>query len=217
MNQKDGDLWDATGGQNVISTFAQRARDLRGAHVLPLESVVGLDVRDETVEDSRVIEALEMDIVSHDVRKFFGLLLKKNGYVLEQLFSSLIGDAAVTLPRDSMILSSHDFVSRLPPQQRPGQNYSGSTRRCHAVIMRSPSFAACITMSAPHSCRVSFHVSSGLPPIRSVISGIQEELHATHVNVYARHCGRRRCAHYPRHRAQGGYIHTGRTARRLTR
>src|SRR5437867_12680059 len=31
-----------------------------------------------------------MEIVSHDVRKFFGLLLKKNGYVLEQLFSPLI-------------------------------------------------------------------------------------------------------------------------------
>jgi uncharacterized protein len=31
-----------------------------------------------------------MDIVSHDVRKFFRLLLKKNGYVLEQLYSPLI-------------------------------------------------------------------------------------------------------------------------------
>src|ERR1043165_1764142 len=58
--------------------------DLRGAHVLPLDEVVGLDVRDETVQDSRVIEGLEMDIVSHDVRKFFGLLLKKNGYVLDR-------------------------------------------------------------------------------------------------------------------------------------
>src|SRR5215475_3110842 len=64
--------------------------DLRGVHILPIKDVVGLDVRDETVEDSRVIEGLEMDIVSHDVRKFFGLLLKKNGYVLEQLFSPLI-------------------------------------------------------------------------------------------------------------------------------
>src|SRR5437667_476031 len=64
--------------------------DLRGAHVLPLEKVVGLEVRDETVEDSRVIEGLEMDIVSHDVRKFFNLLLKKNGYVLEQLYSPLV-------------------------------------------------------------------------------------------------------------------------------
>ena len=64
--------------------------DLRGAHVLPLAGVIGLDVRDETVEAARVIEGLEMDIVSHDVCKFLGLLLKKNGYVLEQLFSPLI-------------------------------------------------------------------------------------------------------------------------------
>ena len=64
--------------------------DLRGAHVLPLEKIIGLEVRDEMVQDSRIIEGLEMDIVSHDVRKFFGLLLKKNGYVLEQLYSPLI-------------------------------------------------------------------------------------------------------------------------------
>jgi uncharacterized protein len=64
--------------------------DLRGAHVLPLDAVIGLEVRNETVQDSRVIEGLEMDIVTHDIRKFFKLLLKKNGYVLEQLFSPLI-------------------------------------------------------------------------------------------------------------------------------
>ncbi len=64
--------------------------DLRGAHVLPLERIIGLDQKDETVECAQVIEGLEMDIVSHDVGKFFGLLLKKNGYVLEQLFSPLI-------------------------------------------------------------------------------------------------------------------------------
>ncbi len=64
--------------------------DLRGAHILPLEKIIGLDVIDETVQDSRVIEGMEMDIVSHDVKKFFGMLLKKNGYVLEQLYSPLI-------------------------------------------------------------------------------------------------------------------------------
>ena len=64
--------------------------DLRGAHILPLPKIVGLDVVDETVQDERIIEGLEMDIVSHDVRKFFHLLLKKNGYVLEQLYSPLI-------------------------------------------------------------------------------------------------------------------------------
>jgi hypothetical protein len=33
---------------------------------------------------------LEIDLVTHDVKKFFGLLLKKNGYVLEQLYSPLV-------------------------------------------------------------------------------------------------------------------------------
>lgn len=70
--------------------------DLRGSHLLPLQRVVGLDVTDETVEDSRVIEGLEMDIVSHDLRKFIGLLLKKNGYVLEQLFSPLVVQTSPT-------------------------------------------------------------------------------------------------------------------------
>ncbi len=64
--------------------------DLRGAHILPLPKIVGLDVVDETIQDERFIEGLEMDIVSHDVKKFFHLLLKKNGYVLEQLYSPLI-------------------------------------------------------------------------------------------------------------------------------
>jgi predicted nucleotidyltransferase len=64
--------------------------DLRGAHVLPIENIAGLEAHDETIQDSRIIEGLEMDIVSHDVRKFLKLLLKKNGYVLEQLFSPLV-------------------------------------------------------------------------------------------------------------------------------
>lgn len=67
--------------------------DLRGAHILPLEKIVGLKSSDETLEDSRVIDGLEMDIVTHDVKKFFGMLLKKNGYVLEQLYSPLIVQA----------------------------------------------------------------------------------------------------------------------------
>ena len=63
--------------------------DLRGAHILPAERVLGLLPIDETVELSSK-EGIELDIVSHDVRKFFGLLLKANGYVLEQLYSPII-------------------------------------------------------------------------------------------------------------------------------
>src|SRR3954453_7444456 len=65
--------------------------DLRGVHVLPVREVVGLDPGRETVERSGVREGLEIDLVTHDVKKFFGLLLRKNGYVLEQLYSPLVG------------------------------------------------------------------------------------------------------------------------------
>ena len=64
--------------------------DLRGCHVLPLRDVVGLDPGRETVETTVDDQSFELDLVTHDVRKFFGLLLKKNGYVLEQLYSPLV-------------------------------------------------------------------------------------------------------------------------------
>ena len=64
--------------------------DVRGVHVLPAGEVVGLDPGRETVEVSEVREGLEIDLVTHDVKKFFGLLLKKNGYELEQLYSPLV-------------------------------------------------------------------------------------------------------------------------------
>jgi predicted nucleotidyltransferase len=53
--------------------------DLRGAHVLPLEAVVGLQAIQETVEKSGIYDGLEVDLVTHDAKKFFSLMLKKNG------------------------------------------------------------------------------------------------------------------------------------------
>ncbi len=64
--------------------------DLRGVHLLPLAEVVGLTRGQETVEKSGLHDGLEMDLVTHDAEKFFRLLLKKNGYVLEQVFSPLV-------------------------------------------------------------------------------------------------------------------------------
>ena len=64
--------------------------DLRGVHVLPVSDVVGLDTGTETIEVSETRENVELDLVTHDIKKFFKLLLKKNGYVLEQLYSPLV-------------------------------------------------------------------------------------------------------------------------------
>jgi uncharacterized protein len=64
--------------------------DLRGVHLLPLRDVVGLKIGAETLEKSGIHDSLEIDLVTHDAKKFFSLMLKKNGYVLEQVFSPLI-------------------------------------------------------------------------------------------------------------------------------
>lgn len=64
--------------------------DLRGAHQLPLREVVGLGEPKETVESAGVVSGVEIDLVTHDVGKFIRLMLKKNGYVLEQLLSPLV-------------------------------------------------------------------------------------------------------------------------------
>jgi len=64
--------------------------DLRGAHILPVEEVVGLLPKEETVQLEGMRGDIEMDLVTHDIRKFFSMLLQRNGYVLEQLYSPLI-------------------------------------------------------------------------------------------------------------------------------
>jgi len=64
--------------------------DLRGVHVLPARKVLGLALPRETVDSDRVVDGLELDLVTHDLRKFMGLMLKPNGYVLEQLHSPLV-------------------------------------------------------------------------------------------------------------------------------
>ena len=50
----------------------------------------GCETGHETVEKSGIHDGLEIDLVTHDAKKFFGLMLKKNGYVLEQLLSPLV-------------------------------------------------------------------------------------------------------------------------------
>ena len=64
--------------------------DLRGVHVLPAAEVVGLLATRETIEVEGMRGEIEMDLVTHDIRKFFEMVLKRNGYVLEQLYSPLV-------------------------------------------------------------------------------------------------------------------------------
>jgi predicted nucleotidyltransferase len=65
--------------------------DLRGCHLLPLRDVVGLSPpAGETVERKLDLAGIEVELVSHDLGKYLRLLVKNNGYVLEQIFSPLV-------------------------------------------------------------------------------------------------------------------------------
>jgi uncharacterized protein len=99
--------------------------DLRGVHILPLRQVVGLDPGPPTIEVSEVVDRLELDLVTHDVHKFFGLLLKKNGYVLEQLTSPLVvhttpahGELKALVPQLLTRHHSHHYLGFAETQWR---------------------------------------------------------------------------------------------------
>ncbi|MBI4606522.1 MAG: nucleotidyltransferase domain-containing protein [Planctomycetes bacterium] len=79
--------------------------DLRGAHLLPLEDVIGLRPRRETVERGLVHAGAEVELVSHDLGKYLNLLLRNNGYVLEQIFSPIV-------------VLGEEFLARLRPLAR---------------------------------------------------------------------------------------------------
>jgi uncharacterized protein len=64
--------------------------DLRGCHQLPLRDVVGLDVPNQTLERKIDHGGTEVELVSHDVGKYLRLLVRNNGYILEQIFSPIV-------------------------------------------------------------------------------------------------------------------------------
>jgi predicted nucleotidyltransferase len=84
--------------------------DLRGVHILPTAEVVGLDLGPETIEVSEIRDGVEVDLVTHDLRKYFTLVLKKNGYVLEQIFSPLV--VHTTPEHDELRSIAHQCITR---------------------------------------------------------------------------------------------------------
>ena len=84
--------------------------DLRGVHILPAREAVGLLPKQETIEFSGLRSGIDMDLVTHDVLKFFSMLLKRNGYVLEQLYSPLI--VQTSAEHEELKAIAHGCVTR---------------------------------------------------------------------------------------------------------
>ena len=64
--------------------------DLRGSFAAPLADVLGLDAPRETLETEGVVGGVEVELVGHEIAKYLRLLVKPNGYVLEQIVSPLV-------------------------------------------------------------------------------------------------------------------------------
>jgi uncharacterized protein len=79
--------------------------DLRGVHVLPPQEMLGLYPKRETLETHGKVDDIELDLVTHDVQKFMNMMLRPNGYVLEQLTSPLVVHTS----------QAHDALKALAP------------------------------------------------------------------------------------------------------
>ncbi|WP_157630471.1 DNA polymerase beta superfamily protein [Kribbella catacumbae] len=84
--------------------------DLRGVHLLPVEKVVGLTTGPETLDRTWFQNGAEVDLVTHDLTKFVRLMLRRNGYVLEQLLSPLV--VATTPEHEELIALAPDCLTR---------------------------------------------------------------------------------------------------------
>src|SRR5262249_21297057 len=79
--------------------------DLRGCHQFALRDVVGLDVPNQTKEQKLDLDGTEIELVSHEIGKYLRLLVKNNGYILEQILSPIV-------------VMGEDFLHELRPLAR---------------------------------------------------------------------------------------------------
>lgn len=64
--------------------------DLRGTFAAPVREVLSLKPPKETIETKDIVDGVEVEMVGHEIAKYLKLLVKPNGYVLEQICSPLV-------------------------------------------------------------------------------------------------------------------------------
>ncbi|TDD17211.1 nucleotidyltransferase domain-containing protein [Kribbella turkmenica] len=84
--------------------------DLRGVHVLPAAEVVGLRTGPETLDRTWFEHEAEVDLVTHDLAKFARMMLRRNGYVLEQVLSPLV--VVRTPEHDELVAMAESCVTK---------------------------------------------------------------------------------------------------------
>lgn len=163
--------------------------DLRGVHLLPAQQVVGLRTGPQMLDRSWVHDEVEMDLVTHDLAKFARLLLRRNGYVLEQLLSPLV---VTTSP-------AHEQMIALAPAcltRHHAHHYLGFARTQYELFRRTDElkpllYTVRVLLTGIHLMRTGL-VQAHLP---TLIAGLPEAPRwvddAMHHKANAEHTGNR--------------------------
>ena len=96
--------------------------DIRGVHIVPLEQAIGLRKPRESVNVNQVVDNIELDLATHDIKKCFELLLGKSGNMIEEVYSPLVIRTA----------PEHDELKSIIPQTltiHHAHHYFGFSKR----------------------------------------------------------------------------------------
>lgn len=115
--------------------------DLRGCHVVDPAKVLGIFNVQETIEQQHDGDVL-VEVVSHDVGKFAGMLLRGNGNALEQLFSPLVVTAKCDCgwqrcTANQLVAHLRDITKGLI-SWASGAHYRGFSQNCWRDVVRRP-------------------------------------------------------------------------------
>jgi predicted nucleotidyltransferase len=92
-------FWTVSGAHLYGFPSADSDVDLRGCFLAPIPELIGLKPPVETREPKGTFAGREVEAVAHEAGKYLRLLLRHNGYVLEQVFSPLVAAGAEFLAR----------------------------------------------------------------------------------------------------------------------
>lgn len=106
--------------------------DLRGAFVAPLRSVLSLRSQTETLERNGHIDGVLIESVFHEVAKYFRLLAKGNGYVIEQILSP------IGIARSSHYEALHRLAPRFMTKRTILGHYNGFSATQLSLVRRHP-------------------------------------------------------------------------------
>jgi predicted nucleotidyltransferase len=106
--------------------------DLRGTYVAPLRSVVSLRNLVETREVNSTIDGVLVESVFHEVAKYFRLLVRGNGYVIEQILSP------IGIARSKEFAQLQRLAPRFMTKKTVLGHYSGFSASQLSLVRRHP-------------------------------------------------------------------------------